>query len=48
MSDQYSGKRVPFITVVWPGDDKSDSEPLWYDEFAEGLLDYQMQIVWAK
>jgi hypothetical protein len=48
MSDQYSGKRVPFITVVWPGADKSDSEPLSYDEVAEALLDHQMQIVWDE
>lgn len=28
MAEHYSERRVPLITVVWPGDDNSDSEPL--------------------
>ena len=28
MAEQYADKRVPLITVIWPGYDRCDEEPL--------------------
>lgn len=79
MAEQQSESRVPFLTVIWPDENRGDAEPLRRichdaqdcaaqledlgtepasgesgfrdfscDDFAEALLDYQMQIVWDE